>query len=690
MTDYAGRYGDLLAEVARAADDGFHAVEVFPPHGAEEHLLQICRAAADRGIEVWVITSYMKDNSAYLADHPEQKLVLAKDMADQDGLSTSTWGCPFQPDYKARYAVFLRQLAQLPAIRSISLNDEAFLASGCYCVFCRAAYRKEFSAEMPLLLDPSPQDFADASFRRFVAWRMRRWNEVHWEFAREIRSVNPEISVLFQSSPIAEFWFNPWWSGVDLSRMIGGLDGVCTDPYYTFHERHFDPAEVYLSEWCRFLYGVTGDKKSAVVYPQGFSHVTFTRPLTAGDGVWAALVPPACGVNRITPYNYRLMRATPAADAYRTACGFDSWFEKTRPIADAKVVHSVQTEMFCRPLPANIPEENYDAMCVMPAAHAVRNLGLSYGFLPDCRLPDKDAWRDCPLLVLPDVLALDSMQTQGLQAYLEQGGSMLLIGDFGSCDELGNFLGDSLLQRWFGVELEPAQPGFAPVHFPEGHPGGESCRAVDWAGAAVYCDGAAAPEAMLRDVRPARLPGSAEVVTRFAGGPMDGLPAVALLKNPFHPAGKIAWFAGYAGPTVKSPKYGTVVINRMFDFIGSFARWLAGDRQKLRVEAWPPQTAMRELRPFDHRTRNSFEFFALGGNGIHLGLVTSYCAEKTCFPMTLRLRGGERLHAVTDLTAGQRLDFTRSGDCFTIQLEFGHETSARLIAWEWGDFQTNG
>ena len=99
---------------------------------------------------------------------------------------------------------------------------------------------------------------------------------------------------------------------------------------------------------------------------------------------------------------------------------------------------------------------------------------------------------------------------------------------------------------------------------------------------------------------------------------------------------------------------------------------------------------MRELRPFDHRTRNSFEFFALGGNGIHLGLVTSYCAEKTCFPMTLRLRGGERLHAVTDLTAGQRLDFTRSGDCFTIQLEFGHETSARLIAWEWGDFQTNG
>lgn len=684
LTDYSGHYEDLIAEVARAADDGFHAVEVFPSHGAETHLDAVCRAALERGIEVWFITSYMKDNSVYLAEHPEQKLVWANDMVDQDGLSTSSWGCPFQPAYKARHIQFLRNLARLPAVRSISLNDEAFLASGCYCFFCRESYRESFDGEMPLLLNPTPEDFADEVFRRFIAWRMKRWNEVHWELARQIRDVNPEIRVFFQSSPIAEFWFNPWWSGVDLSRMIEGLDGVCTDPYYTFHERHFDPAESYLSEWCRFLHGVTGNEKTAVVYPQGFSHVTFSRPLGTEDGVWAALVPPACGVNRITPYNYRLMRATPAAGSYQTACHLDTWFERTMPLLDARIVHSVQTEMFCRPLPANLPEASYDASCVMPVAHALRNIGISYGYLPDSRLDESNSGLDdCRLLVLPDVQALDSSQTEGLKVYLENGGSLLIFGDFGTCDELGNKLKGSLFSSWFGAVTMGQSAGYEPVLFPDGHEVTASCEAIDWPGAASYCEGAATPVAMLRDSVLARLPSSAGIIARFGEGANEGYPALATLKNPFHSTGRILWFSGYAMPAVNSPRFGTPAINRMFGLIGSVASWMLGNEVGLSVESWPPPTLMKKLRPFDHRTRNSFEFFAMQGDGIHMGLVTSYCKEKATFPMILCVPPGCELERVTDLIAEQEIPFVQENGTARIRLEFEHDTPARLIAWEW-------
>ena len=75
-----------------------------------------------------------------------------------------------------------------------------------------------------------------------------------------IHAVNPRIKAVFQASPASDLWLNPWSTGVDLSGMIERLDGLSTDPYYTFHERHFNPAEVYLSEWCRFLRGIVPDE----------------------------------------------------------------------------------------------------------------------------------------------------------------------------------------------------------------------------------------------------------------------------------------------------------------------------------------------------------------------------------------------------------------------------------------------
>src|ERR1051325_6455230 len=39
--------------------------------------------------------------------------------------------------FRARYVSFLRKIAALPGVTRISLNDEGFLLSGCYCKTCR-------------------------------------------------------------------------------------------------------------------------------------------------------------------------------------------------------------------------------------------------------------------------------------------------------------------------------------------------------------------------------------------------------------------------------------------------------------------------------------------------------------------------------------------------------------------------
>src|ERR1051325_1027018 len=253
LHDGRGRPEELLRLLPEIARKGYVAVEFAALRPDAGFVVKFCRRAAALRLEVWLITGYMKYDEAWLAQHPDQRLVSAKDVRDQDGLSTSSWGCPFNPQFKRRYFAFLRALAALPGVKRISLNDEAYLLSGCYCKTCRADYERDGGGAMPLKPEPKTKDWNDAKWREYLRWKMERWNRVHGEMAAVVHGVNSRIKAVFQASPASDLWRNPWSRSEEHTSELQSPDGLSTDPYYTFHERHFDPTEVYLSEWSRFL-----------------------------------------------------------------------------------------------------------------------------------------------------------------------------------------------------------------------------------------------------------------------------------------------------------------------------------------------------------------------------------------------------------------------------------------------------
>lgn len=676
LHDATGHPAGILKELPEIAAKGYHAVEVFVLQGQEGILPRLCAQAVKLRLAVWVITNYMKYQDKYIAEHPAQRLILAREAFDQDRLSASTWGCPFNPQFKARHLAFLRRLASPPAVSRIGLNDEALLLSGCHCRVCRADYAREIGGKLPLKVEPQLKDWRDPRWRRYLKWRLERWNHVHAELARAIHEVNPRVQVYFQASPASDLWLNPWHTGVDLSSMVQSLDGLCTDPYYTFHERHFTPAEVYLGEWCRFLRGIVPEDKDTEIVPQGFSHPSFTRPLGREDGLWSALIPPACGINKITPYTYPFQKCSPVQETYEDCFKLDRYFERTVPLKYAAVVHGAQTEIYCRPLPLGVPG-SYDGTRVLPVTDALRQHGIPYAYLPDTRLDDPARLHSYRVLILPEINALSDSQAAGVRQFVAQGGNLVILGALGTTDENGGARRKPLLEEMFGIRVRSESTPPRRFRPNARHPAVAALERVDEAGVGKYMAGAYRPLWVLNHTVEATVPAGAKVLAEFTDDRdrPTGQPAIVSIGQ----HGQVLWLAGFPSRTTVNPAFKTSVLNRAPPLFARFVEWAAGGKPCLRVEKWPPAVPMTQLRPFDHRFSSTFEFFPLIGADGGLGMVTSYFKEPAAFSMVFDPPDGRRVEQVHELIDNRRVAFTRKGRGVRIEVPMGFDTPARVF-----------
>jgi hypothetical protein len=678
LQNYEGKEEKLYPLIGEVADKGYRMV-YFSGLDDMSRMHRLCTMAHERGLEVGVFTGYMKYDYAFIAEHPELSMISARDTLDQDGLSMRTWGCPWQPAMKKRYYDKLREIATYPGIVHIDLNDEAMLADGCYCTVCREAYDHEFGGEIPCHPDPEPEHWEDPEWRGYMAWRIRRWTDLHAEMAEVIREVNPDIKVCFQASPASDMWNNPWFTAIDLAGMAESLDRISTNPYYTFHLRIFDPAEVYLSEWSRFLYGILPEGKEAVIVQQGFAHPTFTRPMNESDGVWAAVVPPACGVNVASPYTYALQKCIPMQKPYEaTWKKLDPAFETVEPLCHIGVVHGLRTEVMQVPVPAAYPF-NYDATRMFPVAASLRQAGIPYGFLADAALADAGRMAKFNALALPQIGCLSGGERAGLRAYLEGGGNAAIFGDLGDADETGAAT-PSLLAELFGIELGAAMDGEVQVFEPDpACPGLGLVKQPDPEMARRYWEGANAPLFALSICRAATLPGDARVLATFDA---DGNhPAIVSLER--H-GGRVVWFAGFPSRTTQHPKFNTWVRNLGHQLVGRLVDWVAGEAPALRVEEWPPATPMDEVRPLDHRFMATHEFIPSRGEDRFLGVITSYFREPAQYPMVLNVPAGRKLSKVTELMSGQTVPHIMDGDEARITVKVTYDTAALVYCFELG------
>ena len=667
LQDYKGKPEELFASIPEVRQKGYQAVGF---HAFIENLDWVRRLTAEAdavGLRIHLFTGYMKYQYEHLAQHPEQRIVRAsaQEAADQDGISTARWGCPFNLEFKKRYFDFLAELAALPGIEIIFVNDEATLDDGCYCSLCRAEYRAEMGGDMPSISEASEAKWRAPEWRQFIGWRMERWNRVHGEMRDAVAAAAPHVKVAITTTPMADLcWRNPWRTGVDLSRIIDHVDGIQIGPYYTFHSRRYDPAEVYLSEWCRFLHGVVPDGKFVMVCPQLFSHPTFTRPLDERDGYWAAVIPVACGADYVAPYTYSLMGcAKPVADVYERCMSYDGLFEQVQPLRHVGIVHAANTEIFLRPVPVETPG-SFDGARVLCSSESLRHKGIPYGYVPDARLT-LDTLSQYDTVVLPEVDCLDDEQEAAIKEYWRQGGNLIALGQLGIADATGARHGRSLLTDLFGVEVvresaETREIALTEDGWCQGH-----IPVVDDEAVSQYMAGANRPLMALNHCLDVRVHGGAQVLAEFAGRP-----AVVMPKGDGH-GGKLLYIAGFPSRTVTNTRLGTVVRNLAHWILPAAVEHVCTSKPTLRVEGWPPPVPMDEARPFDKRYLSTFEFFPLVGPDLYVGVVVSYFREPTEFQMVATIPDGKTLKDVRELVSGADVEVQTRGPVATIDVAMG-------------------
>ena len=679
VQDYQNRRGKLLDVLEEVAAKGYEGVDTWADTTGLGEMRVLCERAHELGLSVGAATGYMIGQYQHIAEHPEQRFVEAVPGVDVDGLGTDSWGCPFNPDFKQRYFDKLREVAVLPGMARILVNDEASMSNGCYCDLCRSAYDEQMGGEMPRLIDPKTEDWRDERWRRFLKWRIDRWNAVHGEMAEVIHAVNPDILVGFQTSPGVDLSRNPWNSAVDLHGMARQLDCISVDPYYTSHKPvGFMPVETYLSEWSRFCKGIMPKGKPAEIIVQGFSHPNFSRPLNEADGVWSALVPAACGIDIIMPYSYTLQKCSPVQEPYEACFAFDRYFERAEPIKFAAVVHGIQSEIYTHPMPRDVMD-NYDGTRLFPVTESLRHHGVCYGYLPDACLDDVERLGEYQVLVLPQIDCLSRAQAAGISEFVSRGGNLVVVGGLGGRDEIGTARERSLLEELTGIRVTSGAGDERGVAFRDGLAMADEIPVVDEV-AAGYMEGSMRPVCRLRQCVDLEAPADAEVSAYFTDddGKVSDRPAVVSVVR----GGRIIVLAGFPSRNTVNPKLGSEVQNTTHHWFAALVRSAADEQPELRVEGWPPKVPIQELRPVDRRHMNTFEFFPLAGDDFFLALVTSYFREPASFPMVLNVPQGKRLGQVRELLSDQVVPFESDGAAVRITAEMGFDTPAQLFIFE--------
>lgn len=683
LQDYSNRPWQLKDCIPEVAAAGYDMVMLAAFFGDEPYLEDLCEEAGRHGLDVMAFTGFQKYNEAWLKAHPDQVIVFNADAdaVDQDHLGL-LWGCPFNPDFQQKYFDFLEFLGRIPNMAEVLINDEAFIGDApdhlaCYCAHCRADWRREFGSDMPRPPFPDTEQRA-----AFIKWRFRRWNEAHGKMQAVLNRHHP-VKAIFQASPYCCLEANPWVTGVDLSGMIEAIDGVMTDPYYTFHlawgAGPYHPLEIYLSEVSRYLYGLAGDGKTLELCVQGFSHPTFVRPLDRRDGWWSRVIPLALGIDGIMAYTYRLQRVSPVLETYEASFRLDSWFAGVKPLDYVAVVDSVETQAFH--LDAHLAADRGDATWhygyLMKVGEVMRHHGYAYVYLPGRKLESEDLTR-WPVIALPGVSCLSRAARERLQAYVQDGGILVAFGETATRDENGRPLRDDFLAEVFGVTALKAVDEAREL---------TACAGGEWAFSAIewpdeitagYMGGAMMPVAMLTHSVEVETAPAIECVAAFRDG---AAPAVTINDCG---QGKGVFCAGVPTRTVQHPRFELPVLNFVGQIVGTIVERLAGGRNPLRVTGFPPVSPIHRVRPVDHRRIPTVEVFPCLGENSAVMVVASYFMEEFDFSIQADIPPGKRLKEARELLADRIVDDLRiAGGVVEIPVHIGCDDFLKVYALVW-------
>jgi len=300
---------------------------------------------------------------------------------------------------------------------------------------------------------PLTPDWNDPLWRAFVAWRYRLIREFVGEYLATLRSANPDVRLIMESS----VGFNVHATQTGASPL--DLPAVSD---LTAHERGGTERSVQYYSWLAFLAELLAWRHVDISYGQPswlLSYVEAGHPDTLDVARLHGAAVLAAGMNYYTSGN-ETMSGVPDAGFRRQLFAWvraheDAYYDSSlRPYANVALIYSQQTLDY-------LDRGSWESEAAYHDAFAGMAMMLLESRIPFNVITERELERlpDFQVAVLPFWGAMSEAQAQAIRDYVASGGVIIATGPTSLYDEQGVKRPDFGLADVFGVHYEEVEEG---------------------------------------------------------------------------------------------------------------------------------------------------------------------------------------------------------------------------------------
>jgi hypothetical protein len=463
----------------------------------------------------------------------------------------------------------------------------AELPSYCNCPDCRTKYREMFGRDFPALQGEARPASSDPAWLDFAQFRYASTTDWVRRTAQAARAVRPDVrldSMICVTPICSDNWLGPGvaWDEIGYHTDV---DFLQTDPYLLLHNYLGDSTHWYITETAAHLTGASRKRQSGVTLEASrLRPSTEDRPYRNHDPVevygcaYSALFQ---GAREFFWWHYTHITGQSGAledhqptyeivrDCYSVLERADAWFaEPLRPPRLAVLHSRVSEDMYRRYV------EAHDTRVLTHATEDVR-----YGHLAQKELLYLLFRRAVPfdlfyleqvsaeelapydVLVLPFPFALSDDRAALLTRLANSGKRLLILSEFGRCDERGRPRTRGALLDLIGLEADPS--GSRTSRIPQGDDAGDVTVYASVAPSSAHVAVRGEDDAPVVLTRQA---GRGTVI--FGAGPL-GLDVVANREN------EERTVARRVDPSPLSPAHAALLLRLLTDLLGRPASLIA-------------------------------------------------------------------------------------------------------------------
>jgi hypothetical protein len=419
----------------------------------------------ERGIATCAYYSLNFNNWAYHA-HPEWRLVAAAPGSLLGG-EGSRYGicCPNNPDYQAFQVAQVHELMDAYAFDAFFF-DMMFWTDVCVCQHCRTRWAAEQGERTASPEIPHAIDWFSPEWCRFQTFRERSLERGFAELAAAVKS-HRDVPVFLNGAPLPWGW-RPGLSQalLDHCDLLGGdYLGPNNELFgYGLLMAGLTPSTF---QYMNAFTGYTGGSSELKSLEEQIVQHALPAALFGGQHMAIDAIEPD---GRVNPAAYEQL-----GEVFSAMAPFQGLLS-TRPIADVAVYWSLESQVDFAENGTPLSEASFGRMRLLPPLPHVEAVNgaaaAARGRLPVGVITRKDLadLADHPLIVLPNLLRMDSEEIAAIRKYVAGGGKLLASGytslvdtdgirheDFQLADLFGcHFVGEDTSAIGYARPLDPS------------------------------------------------------------------------------------------------------------------------------------------------------------------------------------------------------------------------------------------